>query len=176
MRRADALAPQLFHKIALRQDVGHVRFGKLPTFTHVMAYTSPHGGVERAPTGSCGMPDVFHRGGMAWSKAMGCDAAVWICRFLRNDVSCTQVLDPFCGSGTVLAAANYWGMDALGVDISAKKARHAGVLRLYKTDDGVLVARRSSDVRPGEAASAAATAEAEAAAAAAAAAETDDDT
>jgi hypothetical protein len=145
----DAMAPQLWHKIALRQDVGNVRFGKLPSFTHVLAYASPRGGLERAPIGACGMPDVFHRGGMEWSKAMGVDAAVWICRFLRNDVACTEVLDPFCGSGTVLASANYLGMHAVGVDISPKKARHAGVLRLYRTDDGVLVARRSSDTRPG---------------------------
>ena len=58
--------------------------------------------------------------------------------------------DPFCGSGTVLAAANHLGLDALGVELSAKRARHAMVLQLYKSEDGQLLARRSSDRAPGD--------------------------
>lgn len=58
--------------------------------------------------------------------------------------------DPFCGSGTVLAAANHLGLDALGVELSAKRARHAMVLQLFKTEDGQLLARRSSDRAPGD--------------------------
>lgn len=36
-----------------------------------------------------------------------------------------RILDPFCGEGSVLAAANALGVDALGVDSSLKRCRHA---------------------------------------------------
>ena len=146
---SDAGGPPLWHKVALRQAVGAVRFGKLPGFTHLVAFASPRGGLQRAPTGAAGVPDVFERGSMAWSRAMGVDAAVWACRFLKADLGVAEVCDPFCGSGTVLAAANYLGLAATGVDISSKMARHALVLRLYRTTDGALVARRSTDTVPG---------------------------
>ncbi len=59
------------------------------------------------------------------------------------------MLDPFCGSGSVLAAAAHvGGMDAIGLEISPKKSRHAAVLQLYRADDGSLVAQRSTDLRP----------------------------
>eukprot|EP00964_Phaeocystis_antarctica_P049854 scaffold28872_cov55-Phaeocystis_antarctica.AAC.7 len=36
-----------------------------------------------------------------------------------------HILDPFCGEGSVLAAANALGVDAVGVDSSRKRCRHA---------------------------------------------------
>ncbi len=63
----------------------------------------------------------------------------------------TEICDPFCGSGTALAAANHMGMHAVGVDLSAKKARHARVMRLYRDAAGALVARRETDTQPGDA-------------------------
>jgi tRNA G10 N-methylase Trm11 len=35
------------------------------------------------------------------------------------------VLDPFCGQGTVLALANAFGFDAIGVDLSKKRCKIA---------------------------------------------------
>ena len=93
---------------------------------------------------------------------MGVDAAVWSCRFLRNDIGDTEVCDPFCGSGTVLAAANHFGLSAVGVDLSPKRARHAMALRLYKDENGMLLARCDTDRQPpGELASDAAAAAAD---------------
>jgi tRNA/tmRNA/rRNA uracil-C5-methylase (TrmA/RlmC/RlmD family) len=40
------------------------------------------------------------------------------------------VVDPFCGRGTALAAANLRGLDAIGVELSAKRAERARRLRL----------------------------------------------
>jgi hypothetical protein len=37
---------------------------------------------------------------------------------------------------------------ATGIEISPKKSRHAAVLQLYRADDGSLVAKRSTDLRP----------------------------
>ena len=50
----------------------------------------------------------------------------------------------------MLAAANHLGLDALGVELSAKRARHATLLQLFKTEDGQLLARRSTDRTPGD--------------------------
>ena len=144
----DAGGRPLWHKIALRREVGLISFGKMPGFTHWLAFESPRGGLARAKNGAVGVPDVIHRGDVVWSKAMGVDAAVWTARFLRHDIGAKEVCDPFCGSGTMLAAANHLGMDAIGVELSAKRARHAMLMQLYRTEDGELIARRSSDRAP----------------------------
>ena len=44
---------------------------------------------------------------------------------MRRDTPTRTVVDPFCGWGTVLAAANAVGLDAVGVDLSARMCRRA---------------------------------------------------
>jgi tRNA G10 N-methylase Trm11 len=39
-------------------------------------------------------------------------------------------VDPFCGLGTMLAVANRRGLDAVGVELSAKRAERARALAL----------------------------------------------
>jgi tRNA/tmRNA/rRNA uracil-C5-methylase (TrmA/RlmC/RlmD family) len=66
-------------------------------------------------------------GAMSWSRAMGtaaCDAAV---RFVAS-IGARTVVDPFCGLGSVLAAANAHGLDAIGVELSNRRARRARTL------------------------------------------------
>jgi hypothetical protein len=47
--------------------------------------------------------------------------------------SCLGVLlDPFCGHGALLAAANAAGMDCIGVELSSKRARKARNIRLVE--------------------------------------------
>jgi tRNA G10 N-methylase Trm11 len=61
---------------------------------------------------------------MAWSRAMGaaaCEAAV---RFLAS-IGARVVVDPFCGQGSILAAANASGLDAIGVELSRRRAARA---------------------------------------------------
>jgi tRNA G10 N-methylase Trm11 len=63
-------------------------------------------------------------GTMTWSRAMGsaaCEAAV---RFVAATGART-IVDPFCGVGSVLAAANAHGLDAIGVEISRRRASRA---------------------------------------------------
>jgi hypothetical protein len=55
---------------------------------------------------------------------MGADCAVHIIKFLAAH-NVTHVTDPFCGKGTVLAAANAFGISAQGVDLSSKQGESA---------------------------------------------------
>jgi DNA modification methylase len=45
-------------------------------------------------------------------------------------VGARVVFDPFCGVGTVLAAANALGLDAWGVEKNRKRAEQARELRV----------------------------------------------
>jgi len=67
---------------------------------------------------------------MTWPKAMGLKACVLAVRFIKRVVTgCTLVVDPFCGKGSVLAVANEFGLDSLGVEISTKRSKDALLLR-----------------------------------------------
>ena len=49
---------------------------------------------------------------------------------VRDQTQCRVVVDPFCGMGTMLAVANAHGLDAIGVELSQKRARRARNLTL----------------------------------------------
>ena len=69
-------------------------------------------------------------GQMTWARAMGVSACEAACRFLLEETACRTVVDPFCGLGTVLAVANALGLDALGVELSRKRAAKARLLHV----------------------------------------------
>ena len=56
---------------------------------------------------------------------MGVLACVDACRFVLNETTTRTIVDPFCGWGTVLAVANALGLDAVGVDLSARMCKRA---------------------------------------------------
>jgi tRNA G10 N-methylase Trm11 len=56
---------------------------------------------------------------------MGVEACEVAARFLLAHTRCRTVVDPFCGVGTMLAVANRHGLDAIGVELSAKRAARA---------------------------------------------------
>ena len=47
------------------------------------------------------------------------------CRFVLDETTTRTIVDPFCGWGTVLAVANALGLDAVGVDVSARMCKRA---------------------------------------------------
>jgi hypothetical protein len=61
---------------------------------------------------------------------MGVEACAVACRYLVAHTPTRTIVDPFCGRGTVLAVANALGLDAIGVDIGAKRCRTARALVL----------------------------------------------
>lgn len=62
--------------------------------------------------------------------------------FLKEVAKTSCVIDPFCGYGTVLAMANAVALDSIGVEISFKRCRKAGKLRLNDKLDAIPPARR----------------------------------
>ncbi|HVK78479.1 MAG TPA: hypothetical protein VM734_34505 [Kofleriaceae bacterium] len=110
----------LWHKIACRVAPGTTTFGR-PAYAHVLCASR---GLRLSPGRST--PDVLPGlGEMPWSRAMGADVCRAVARFLVEHTATRVVVDPFCGAGTMLAAANAAGLDAIGVELSGKRARRA---------------------------------------------------
>lgn len=113
-------AALLWHKVVCRAPAGTATFGR-PAYAHLLCFSK----ALRLPPGHS-TADVLPRlGEMTWSRAMGVEACRVACQFIRSETKCTTVLDPFCGVGTALAVANDFGFDAVGVEISRKRADKA---------------------------------------------------
>src|SRR5687768_16875702 len=89
----------LFHKIVCRKPPGTISFGRA-SYAHLLGYARvvpPT--LASSPPGS---PDVLPDGG--WKpgvKAMGVNACLEACRFVRAVTPTRTIVDPFCGYGTV---------------------------------------------------------------------------
>lgn len=127
---ADAAgAALLWHKVVCRAPAGTTTFGR-PAFAHLLCFSR----ALRLDPG-CSTPDVLPRlGTMTWSRAMGLEACLAACRFLRAETTTRTVVDPFCGVGTALAVANAFGFDAIGVELSRRRAAKARRLRVSLGD------------------------------------------
>jgi len=109
----------LFHKIVCRVPPGTTTFGR-PAYAHLLAVSRAR---RLAPGAST--PDVLPAlGAMSWSRAMGAAACEVAVRFIAS-TGARVVVDPFCGQGSALAAANAHGLDAIGVELSKRRAAKA---------------------------------------------------
>jgi hypothetical protein len=115
----------LWHKVVCRAPAGTTTFGR-PAYAHLLCFSR----ALRLQPGQSS-PDVLPRlGEMTWARAMGREACDAVARFLLGHTTCRTVADPFCGVGTMLAVANAHGLDAVGVELSPKRAEKARALRL----------------------------------------------
>ncbi len=110
----------LWHKVVCRVPAGMITFGR-PAYAHVLCFSRS---LKLEPGQSSA--DVLPRlGEMPWPRAMGVEACEAIAKFLLAYTRCRTVVDPFCGMGTMLAVANAHGIDAIGVELSRKRAERA---------------------------------------------------
>lgn len=110
----------LFHKIVCRKPPGTLTHGRA-SYSHLL-------GFSRAlrPTLRRATPDLLPDGGFQPGvKAMGVLACVDACRFVIGETTTRTIVDPFCGWGTVLAVANALGLNAIGIDLSARMCKRA---------------------------------------------------
>ncbi|MDC0712055.1 SAM-dependent methyltransferase [Stigmatella sp. ncwal1] len=121
----EAGCEMLFHKVVCRRPPGTVTFGR-PAYSHLLGFSR---GVrlELSKATADVLPDA---GEVTWTRGMGVRACLAACRFIQEHTPTRTVVDPFCGHGTVLAVANALGLDAVGVELSRKRARKARALRL----------------------------------------------
>ncbi len=125
MRGAEACgAHVLWHTIVCRKPAGTLSQGRA-TYSHMIAVSrSPR--APRKPRADV-LPDA---GAMTWTRAMGVNAARAACAYLKEETDTKVVIDPFCGHGTVLAAANELELSAIGVDLSKSRCERARKLTL----------------------------------------------
>ena len=117
----------LWHKVVCRAPAGITTFGR-PAYAHLLCF-SRHKRLEKGQA----FADVLPRlGEMTWARAMGLDACEAIATFLTKHTATRTVVDPFCGLGTMLAVANNHGLDAIGVELSVKRAEKARLLQLKR--------------------------------------------
>jgi hypothetical protein len=115
----------LFHRIVCRHPAGTLSAGRA-TYSHLLGFAP----VPKPPSGRPRADVIPDAGFVPGKKAMGVEACLEACRFVLQETPTRTIVDPFCGWGTVLAVANALGMDAVGVDLSARMCRRARVLDL----------------------------------------------
>jgi hypothetical protein len=126
---ADAANAQLlWNKVVCRAPPGTTTFGR-PAYAHLLCFSRALT-LEHAQSS----PDVIPKlGEMPWARAMGVAACEATAQFLLAHTACRTVIDPFCGVGTMLAVANNYGLDAIGVELSLKRAEKARTLQIGET-------------------------------------------
>ncbi len=109
----------LWHKLVCRVPPGTTTFGR-PAYAHCICVSR----TRRLEPGAS-TPDVLPAlGAMSWSRAMGAAACEMAVKCAAS-LGARTIVDPFCGVGSALAAANAFGLDAIGVEISRRRASRA---------------------------------------------------
>jgi hypothetical protein len=117
----------LAHKIICRAPPGTVGFGR-PTYSHLVCFSK---GIRFDL--SKGSADVLAEAGeTTWTRGMGTKACELACKLILTHTETRKVVDPFCGHGTALAVANAMGLDAIGVELSLKRAKKARALKVAR--------------------------------------------
>jgi hypothetical protein len=115
----------LFHRMVCRLAAGTLSTGRA-TYSHLLGFAP----VPRPPSSRPRADVIPDAGFVPGKKAMGVNACLEACRFVLQETPTRTIVDPFCGWGTVLAVANTLGLDAVGVDLSARMCRRARALDL----------------------------------------------
>lgn len=123
---AEKLGHQLlFHKIYCRAPAGTITFGR-PAYSHMICFSK-----SVIPDLSKSTPDVIpDLGDKTWVRGMGLEASIHAAQFVLKQTKTRNLINPFCGEGSVLAAANFCGLSAIGIERSPKRAEKAKHLKV----------------------------------------------
>lgn len=115
----------LWHKIFCRAPAGTIMFGR-PAYSHMLCFSRtviPDLSKSTADV----VPDL---GDKTWVRGMGLEASLFASNFVKKQTLTKTLINPFCGEGSVLAAANYAGLNAVGIERSPKRAEKARHLQV----------------------------------------------
>ncbi len=110
----------LWHKVVCRAPAGISTRGR-PAYAHLLCF-SRNLQLDPKQASADVLPAL---GEMTWPRAMGIAACEATAQFLLAHTGCRTVIDPFCGVGSMLAVANAYDLDAIGVELSPKRAEQA---------------------------------------------------
>lgn len=122
---------QLWHKIMCRVQPGIITFGR-PAYSHMLCFSKgvrPNAGHSTADV----VPDL---GEKTWVRGMGLEACLIIGKFISQETTSKTLIHPFCGEGSMLAAANALGLNAVGLEKSRKRAQKARELQVILDGKG----------------------------------------
>jgi hypothetical protein len=110
----------LWHKIFCRAPAGTIMFGR-PSYSHMLCFSR-----TIIPDISKSTADVIpDLGEKTWVRGMGLEASLMASHFVKKHTETRTLVNPFCGEGSVLAAANHVGLHSIGIERSPKRAEKA---------------------------------------------------
>lgn len=119
----------LWHKIFCRFPAGTITFGR-PSYSHMLCFSKK----LRLDPGKSTADVIPDLGEKTWERGMGLEASLMASRFILKQTNSHTIIHPFCGEGSMLAAANFVGLNAVGIERSPKRASLAS--RLQVAADG----------------------------------------
>jgi len=111
----------LWHKIACRAPAGTATFAR-PSYSHILCFSKSLRITEAMQPAVDVIASV---GAKTWERGMGLDTCLTIARFIKAHTNSHTVVNPFCGEGSMLAAANFEGLKAVGIERGPKRADKA---------------------------------------------------
>lgn len=125
-KAAEKLGHQLlWHKIFCRAPAGAITFGR-PAYSHMLCFSR-----NVVPDVSKSTADVIpDLGEKTWARGMGLEASLVASTFVKKQTTSHTLINVFCGEGSAIAAANYVGLNSVGIERSPKRAQKARELRV----------------------------------------------
>lgn len=126
-KAAEAVGSELlWHKIICRVSPGMATFGR-PAYSHILCFSQSLRLMDLSRSTPDVIPDL---GDKTWERGMGLEACLMIAKFLKEQTNTKTLVHPFCGQGSMLAVANAFGLSAIGIERSPKRAEMAKTLNI----------------------------------------------
>lgn len=123
----------LWHKIICRVKPGYATFGR-PAYSHILCFSKNFRIHDLTKSTPDVIPDI---GDKTWERGMGLEACQMIAKFLSEQTNTKTLVHPFCGQGGMLAMANHYGLDAVGIERSPKRADLARIMQVVGKEKGL---------------------------------------